>query len=79
MLNVNFGTGAGNYDSELELEELMEEVKENAAYTQIGIEILDESENQIAYLPWYGVKAEDEDNVTVDYGDNGFYGEWVIN
>ena len=71
---VDFGTGAGNkgFDS---LKEAMEYAEENCSYTQESIKILEDGE-QRAVLPWYGVKAEEDDEVIVNFGDFGFYGSW---
>lgn len=77
---VNFGTGAGNEFAET-LEEAKEIAEENATYTQASITIEipnnNEEENEVvAKLPWWSVHPGDDDVVTVDFGDFGFYGEW---
>lgn len=71
---VNFGTGEGNEEADT-LDEAMELAVEGATYTQDPIIIAEDGE-EIARLPWYGVKAEEDDIITVDFGDYGFYGEW---
>lgn len=74
---INYNTGAGN-DTANTLKEAIETAVENAAYTQQPIIIENEDGIEVARLPWYGVKATDEDEVTVDFGDYGFYGTWEI-
>lgn len=73
---VDFGTGAGDEYADT-LEEAMEIAIEDSSYTQETIKIF-KGENQVAELPWWGVKAEEGDIVTVNCGDFGFYGEWII-
>ena len=74
---VNFGTGAGNQEVET-VEDGMAYAGENASYTQQRIEIRRmEDEEVVAYLPWWGTKAEEDDAVTCNFGDYGFYGEWI--
>ena len=63
------------------LEEVMEKAVEKAEYTgeSITIEEFDGYESEVvATLPWYGVAADEDDIVTVDFGDLGFYGEWIL-
>lgn len=78
MYKVNFGTGAGDYTSAKPLDELMQQVARDATYTQQDVRIEDAAGETVARLPWYGTKAEDTDAVTADFGDFGFYGEWVL-
>jgi len=72
---VNFGTGAGN-----EWRDTLEQAKAYAeahlAYTQTSIHI-EHDDEVVATLPWYGVRAGDDDVVIADYADFGFYGEWT--
>ena len=78
---INFGTGAGEEYAET-LEEAKEIAEENATYTQCSITIEipsndDEEENKVvAKLPWWSVQPGEDDEVTVDFGNFGFYGEW---
>ena len=75
---VNFGTGAGNYTSNLSLDELIEEVNEQLSYTQESVKIVEvETDEVAATLTWYGTSPEEDDIVTAQYGDFGFYGEWI--
>jgi len=78
---VNFGTGAGNEYADT-IEEAKELAVEGATYTQcsITIELVnenDEEENEVvAKLPWWSVQLGEDDEVTVQFGEFGFYGEW---
>lgn len=78
MFLVNFNTGAGNFKSDKELDELMNEVLKEVTYTQESIKIENEDGNVVARLPWYGVSADEDDTILVDFGSNGFYGEWIL-
>lgn len=73
---VNYGTGAGNEDVEGTLEDAMKIAEEGLAYTQQSVSIEDEEGKVVARLPWYGVAPEENDVVTCQFGDFGFYGEW---
>lgn len=60
------------------LEEAQALAEEGIAYTGESISIYEEdTENLVVRLPWYGVPATDGDKVTADFGDFGFYGEWI--
>lgn len=73
---VNYGTGAGNEYVEGTLEEAMKVAEDGLAYTQQSVSIEDEDGKAVAQLPWYGVAPEEDDVVTCQFGDFGFYGEW---
>lgn len=80
---INFGTGAGNKTVCCTLEEAMKIAEEDAAYTQQSIYIYNADNytpdsTLVAVLPWYGVAADEDDTVTVNFGDFGFYGEWAV-
>lgn len=76
---VDFGTGTGNYESNLEISDLIDEVTTKLSYTQECVQILDESRHTlIAYLPWWGTTAEEDVEITVDFRDFGYYGAWEI-
>ena len=80
MLKINWNNGMVE-EFEGTLEKAMEEAVERAGYTgeSITIEESDGYESKIlATLPWYGVAAEEDDIVTADFGDLGFYGEWIL-
>jgi hypothetical protein len=81
MYIVNYGTGAGNYESNLDLNDLMHEASEYLSYTQTNVTIEDENGETVARLPWYGLPyfPEDEyEEVTADFGQFGYYGKWYI-
>ena len=60
------------------VEEAKALAEKGIAYTGETISIYDEStDTLVACLTWYGVPASDEDIVTADFGDFGFYGEWI--
>lgn len=51
--------------------------EDGLAYTQTDVRIQTEDGEDMAVLKWYGVKPEEDDVVTAQFGDYGFYGEWV--
>lgn len=75
---INYNTGANNKYVTGTLEETMQEAEKGITYTQEDLDICNEDGKIVARLPWYGVKPDDEDVVTVQFGDFGFYSEWVI-
>ena len=76
--NINYNTGAGNYEFEGTLEEAMKDAETGIGYTRENISIQDENGETVAYLRWYGVEPEEDDIVTCQYGSFGYYGEWVV-
>lgn len=54
----------------------MRVAEEGLTYTQQSVRIEGEDGEVIANLPWYGVAPEEDDVVTCQFGDFGFYGEW---
>jgi hypothetical protein len=78
MFTVNFNTGAGNYKSDKDINDLKLQVNDELAYTQESVTIEDEDGNIMARLPWYGCAPTDEDIVTAQFGSFGFYGEWIL-
>ena len=81
---VDFGTGAGS-ETAYSVEDAMKKAEAGIAYTQKDIRILDETERSpwstdpepvVAILPWYGVKADEDDEVVQGFGEYGFYGPW---
>ena len=49
-------------------------------YTQVPVSIsIKDGCDDIAYLPWYGIEASEDDVITASFGKFGFYGEWRIN
>lgn len=83
---INYGTGAGNFEVEGTLEQAMKEAENGVAYTQksvrIEITIEDEYGNKfprtIAVLPWYEYEPEENEKVTCQFDEFGFYGEWEV-
>lgn len=73
---VNYGTGAGNEEVEGTLEDAMRVAEDGLSYTQESVKIEDEDGEEVAILPWYGTAPEEDDMVTCQFGDFGFYGEW---
>lgn len=73
---VDFGTGVGGKNADT-LDEAMEIAVEGTTYTQLDVTIYKDGA-EVARLPWWGVRPEEEDEVTVRFGDFGFYGEWII-
>lgn len=77
---IDYGTGAGNFEFTGTLEEAMEEANKGLCYTQVPVSIsIKDGCNDIAYLPWYGIEASEDDVITASFGKFGFYGEWRIN
>lgn len=82
---INFGTGAGNITKYMSLVEAMDIAEKECGYTQNDVCIYEADTytssidcQPVAVLPWYGVAADEDDTVTVSFGDFGFYGEWNI-
>lgn len=75
---VDYQTGAGNFEFEGTIDEVMHEAVERVSYTQQNVIIYDENRKEVAILPWYGVQADGDDVITVDYSNFGFYGEWLV-
>ena len=81
MYIVNYGTGAGNYESNMNLNELMHEVSKSLSYTQKNVTIENENGETVARLPWYGLPyfpEDEEEGVTASFGQFGYYGKWYI-
>ena len=58
----------------------MEEANKGLCYTQVPVSIsIKDGCDDIAYLPWYGIEASEDDVITASFGKFGFYGEWRIN
>ena len=79
---VNFGTGVGNEYADT-IEKAKEIAEEKATFTQasITIELVNDDDEEVtevvAELLWSSMRATDEDEVTIDFGDLGFYEEWI--
>ena len=74
---VDYNTGAGNFEVEGTLEEAMTAANEGLCYTQQWVKIK-ENDEVVAQLPWYGIKPEEDNVITAQFGDYGFYGEWIV-
>jgi len=75
---VNYNTGAGNFIMTSDLEEVIKETIEGIGYTQKDVTIMGEYYNVVALLPWINRSATEDDIITADYGEFGFYGKWII-
>jgi len=76
--HINYNTGIGNFTMKASLEEITKEVAIYLGFTQQGVTVTDNNNNIVAVLPWISIPATDEDIITADYGDFGFYGAWEI-
>lgn len=75
---VDYQTGAGNQEAAT-LEEAQALAVKNLSYTQESVYVINKETNErVAYLPWYGVAPEEDDVITERFGDAGFYGEWIV-
>lgn len=77
---INYHTGVGDEWFEGDLEDAMEAAESGVCYTQqnVTIETYDGNEFEcVAKLPWCGCAPEDEDDVLIDYGSFGYYGQWI--
>ncbi len=80
---INYQTGAGNEVVEGTLKDAMAVAKEGICYTGCNVTISDDdTDEEIACLPWYGVEYDEERDCdctpVCEFGEFGFYGEWVI-
>lgn len=71
---INYNTGAGN-DYADTLKEAKEIAERNLAYTQESVTIEFDGE-EVARLPWWGMTPQEDDVITEQFGDFGFYGGW---
>lgn len=74
---INYHTGAGNFEFNGDLEGAMVSADEGAAYTQQPIIIEDANGEEVARRDWYGVTPENEGDDIIQFGDYGYYGEWM--
>lgn len=77
MFEINFNTGAGNYEDIGTIDEAMAVADKEACYTQKDIDIVKDGEI-VATRRWYGTAPSDEDEETdiIKFGDSGFYDDW---
>lgn len=91
MYTIDYQTGITDkgYES---LAAAKEAAIDGARYTQQDIVVLEEyrlavvdasgneredvDNREVCRLPWWGTAATEGDEVTIDFGDMGFYGEW---
>lgn len=74
---INYGTGVGNEWIDGSLEDAKRVAEEGLAYTQTDIKIQTEDGEDVSILNWYGVLPCEDDVITAQFGDYGFYGEWI--
>lgn len=72
---IDFNTGAGNEWADT-LEEAFVLAENGLSYTQEPVCVYNGAE-LIAKLPWYGIEPSKDDVATANFGDSGFYGEWI--
>lgn len=76
---INYNTGAGNETVKGSLEAVMKKAEEGLEYTQENVNIYAAgSDKPVATLRWYGCTPTEDDVVTCQFGDFGFYGEWEV-
>lgn len=73
---INYGTGAGNEYVEGTLDEAKKVAEDGLSYTQTDVKVQTEDGDDVAILKWYGVQPNEDDVVTAQFGDYGFYSEW---
>ena len=74
---INFNTGAGNKYAD-SLEEAMKIADEGASYTQCDITIIGPNGTDVAVRGWCGCRDGIEDETDpIDFGDFGYYGDWI--
>lgn len=74
---IDYGTGAGNEYVEGTLDEAKKVAEVGLSYTQTDVKVQTEDGEDVAILKWYGVQPSEDDIVTAQFGDYGFYSEWV--
>lgn len=73
---VKFGTGAGDLEIEGTLEEAKKITEERLTYTQKLVKIENEDGEEVSFLPWCSEAPDEDEIVTAQFGDWGFYSEW---
>lgn len=72
---IDYGTGITE-EAET-LEEAKRIAEKGMAYTQESVRIMEDG-RQIAVSYWVGIKpTEEDDNVLQQFGDYGYYTDWV--
>lgn len=72
---INYGLGIKD-DGYETIQDAKDAAVTNASYSQRSINIETDQGEGVATLPWYGVEPSGEDEVTVEFGNFGFYGAW---
>lgn len=72
---IDFGTGAGNFEVTGTIDDAKKATEDNLAYTQESVSITCDGV-RVACLPWYGTEPNESDEVTAQFGSFGFYGAW---
>ncbi len=74
---INYGTGTGDEYVEGTLDEAKKVAEDGLSYTQTDVSIQSEDGEDVAILKWYGVQPNEDDIVTAQFGDYGFYSGWT--
>lgn len=72
---INYGTGVFEEVEVEGLEQAQEIAVEGMSYTQTSVKIEQDGE-VVSTSMWYGVAAEEDDEVLASFGSQGFFGEW---
>lgn len=80
---IDYQNGLVDEIGAINLDDAMDQVMESLTHTQNSIKILDECNNHLATLPYYGYDPSidddlEEDDILVAFGDFGFYSNWII-
>jgi len=77
IYRVDFGTGAGNFESS-DLQDAMQRAEKNMSYTGEDVKIFDWKGNLVVISKWNSTDPDDEEKETMicQFGSEGFYGEW---
>lgn len=78
MYYINWNNGLKN-EFNGTINEAKEYADERINYTQANVTIENEKEEKIYIRKWYGTKASEEDKERniIEYGNFGFYDEWI--
>lgn len=72
---INYGTGVVEVVEVETLEEAQTIAVDSMSYTQESVKI-EQNGEVVATSTWYGVAADEENEVLADFGEYGFYAEW---
>ena len=59
------------------IEEALQEIEKNMAYTQADIKVYDDNGDIVALSKWYGVEPSEDDIPLATFGTFGFYDSWI--